>query len=61
MTLFLGGHSIGASEDSGWVGAFTSFGDSFPTPANKYFVDLLTQQWTPVGLSLLEEFFFIFF
>jgi len=49
VILLGGGHSFGASNDSGWVGSFTSFGDFFPTPANKYFIDLLNQVWTPVA------------
>jgi len=49
VLLLGGGHTFGGADASGWLGSFTSFGDSFPTPANKYFIDLLQQTWTPVA------------
>lgn len=32
---------------TGWEGAFTAFGDSWPTPSNTYFVDMLRWGWVP--------------
>lgn len=50
QVIFLGGgHSFGGAtlDGSGWNGSFTG-SDAWPQPTNKYFVDLLTEDWVVV-------------
>lgn len=50
QVIFLGGgHSFGGAtlDGSGWSGAWTG-GDSWPTPPNKFFIDLLGEEWALV-------------
>lgn len=44
-----GGHSFGGAdlENSGWSGQFTG-SDAWPSPGNKYFVDLFEKEWVGV-------------
>jgi catalase (peroxidase I) len=46
VALVGGGHSIGAASTSksGWNMVFVE-GDDWPTPVNRYFVDLVERQW----------------
>ncbi|KAI8467305.1 MAG: heme peroxidase [Monoraphidium minutum] len=45
-----GGHSIGGAtpDATGFLGSFTPAGDSWPAPSNKYFIDLMQGEWSPV-------------
>ena len=47
VAIIGGGHSIGgaATDASGWSMTFTSSGDDWPRPANKYFVQLMNSSW----------------
>jgi cytochrome c peroxidase len=49
VALLGGGHSIGSAstQNSGWRLVFVQ-GDGWPTPANRFFVDLVGREWVQV-------------
>jgi catalase (peroxidase I) len=53
VALVGGGHSLGGMDAaaSGWSGAFTPAGDSWPEPKNRYFVDLTALEWEPTTVA----------